>query len=270
MERKLLRTDYKDAVFQGLRKYRKVDNGDGTVSFRDVTDYTVKEDSFFGADDVNAINEAVNAIFAELAELGKSERDVTKILSMLCPETGSQMIEEKLISSQSPRAEVIYEAKTDCFVFFSGFAQFLNPTDNVTVAFNILVEQHLGKVEPDGSETPVTSTVTVTANTKKASANVTNIPFDIKLKLKAGEILKVVHAYMGGKGDVFEKFVDMNLIYFFNATASMEGEGDVAELSYERTLGFLNSASEEDIQSGSILTYEEALEILNDDHSEDI
>lgn len=62
MERKLLRTDYKDSVFEGLRKYRKIDNGDGTVSFVDVTDYTVKEESFFGAEDANAINEAINAL----------------------------------------------------------------------------------------------------------------------------------------------------------------------------------------------------------------
>lgn len=55
-----LRTDYADAVFQGLRKYRKIDNSDGTVSFRDVTDYTA-EGSIFGAKDINATNEAVNA-----------------------------------------------------------------------------------------------------------------------------------------------------------------------------------------------------------------
>lgn len=55
-----LRTDYADAVFQGLRKYRKIDNSDGTVSFRDVTDY-MAEGSFFGAEDINATNEAVNA-----------------------------------------------------------------------------------------------------------------------------------------------------------------------------------------------------------------
>ena len=60
MERKLLRTDYKDAVFEGLRKYRTVNNGDGTVSFVDVTDYTVKEGSFFGAEDANAINAVIN------------------------------------------------------------------------------------------------------------------------------------------------------------------------------------------------------------------
>lgn len=39
----MLRTDYVDAVFEGLRKYLQVNNPDGTLSFADVTQYTVKE-----------------------------------------------------------------------------------------------------------------------------------------------------------------------------------------------------------------------------------
>lgn len=62
----LLRTDYKDAVFDGLRKYMEINNPDGTVSFADVTNYVVKELTFFGAKDVNSINTAVNAILAAL------------------------------------------------------------------------------------------------------------------------------------------------------------------------------------------------------------
>lgn len=60
----LLKTDYVDAVFEGLRRYLMSENEDGTVSFHDVTKYTVKEGSFFGAKDVNKINTAVNAIMA--------------------------------------------------------------------------------------------------------------------------------------------------------------------------------------------------------------
>jgi len=44
----LLPTNYTDAVWNGLKKYTKVDNADGTVSFNDVTAYTNKEKSFFG------------------------------------------------------------------------------------------------------------------------------------------------------------------------------------------------------------------------------
>lgn len=62
----LLKTDYVDAVFDGLRRYLEQQNGDGSVSFLDVTNYTVKEGSFFGAKDVNKINTAVNAILGAL------------------------------------------------------------------------------------------------------------------------------------------------------------------------------------------------------------
>lgn len=62
----LLRTDYVDATFEGLRRYLVSENGDGSVSFHDITNYTVKEGSFFGAKDANTINTAVNAILTAL------------------------------------------------------------------------------------------------------------------------------------------------------------------------------------------------------------
>lgn len=62
----LLRTDYVDATFEGLRRYLVSENGDGSVSFHDITNYTVKEGCFFGAKDANTINTAVNAILAAL------------------------------------------------------------------------------------------------------------------------------------------------------------------------------------------------------------
>lgn len=62
----LLRTDYVDSTFEGLRRYLVSENGDGSVSFHDITNYTVKEKSFFGAKDANTINTAVNAILAAL------------------------------------------------------------------------------------------------------------------------------------------------------------------------------------------------------------
>ena len=57
-----LPTNYTDAEYTGLRKYEMINNGDGTVSFRDVTEYTQEENSFFGADDANAMNNAINNI----------------------------------------------------------------------------------------------------------------------------------------------------------------------------------------------------------------
>lgn len=60
-----LKTDYKDDVLDttqnAKRKYQMIDNGDGTVSFEDVTEYLQQGDSF-GADDINDTNEEVNII----------------------------------------------------------------------------------------------------------------------------------------------------------------------------------------------------------------
>ena len=54
-----LRTDYKDDVFSGSRKYRIVENGDGTVSFTDETQYVQIGDNY-GAAEINQQNEAIN------------------------------------------------------------------------------------------------------------------------------------------------------------------------------------------------------------------
>lgn len=62
----LLPTNYTDAVWSGLRKYSQVNNSDGTVSFQDVTVYTEKENSFFGAKDANRMNQALNYIMSML------------------------------------------------------------------------------------------------------------------------------------------------------------------------------------------------------------
>lgn len=61
---KLLPTDYTDRTWNGLQRYIEVDNGDGTVSFQDVTAYASKEKSFFGAYDANRMNEALNIIMS--------------------------------------------------------------------------------------------------------------------------------------------------------------------------------------------------------------
>lgn len=60
----LLPENYTDAVWEGLKKYTEVQNGDGTISFLDVTAYSNKEKSFFGAKDANRMNEALNIIMS--------------------------------------------------------------------------------------------------------------------------------------------------------------------------------------------------------------
>lgn len=60
----LLPVDYTDAVWAGLKRYNQINNEDGSVSFQDITTYTGKEKSFFGAKDANRMNEALNTIMS--------------------------------------------------------------------------------------------------------------------------------------------------------------------------------------------------------------
>lgn len=64
-----LPTNYTDAVWSGLKRYLMVNNEDGTVSFQDVTVYSNKENSFFGAKDANSMNEALNTIVSMINEI---------------------------------------------------------------------------------------------------------------------------------------------------------------------------------------------------------
>lgn len=57
-----LKVNYKDDVLGSgatRRKYRQINNADGTVSFEDATPYDVQGDTF-GSVDINATNQAVN------------------------------------------------------------------------------------------------------------------------------------------------------------------------------------------------------------------
>lgn len=60
----LLPVNYTDATWSGLKKYTEVQNSDGTVSFQDVTVYSNKENSFFGAKEANRMNEALNILMS--------------------------------------------------------------------------------------------------------------------------------------------------------------------------------------------------------------
>ena len=56
-----LKTDYKDDVFTGQRRYRELHNGDVTKTFTDNTVYSQIGDKF-GAKDLNAITKTLNAL----------------------------------------------------------------------------------------------------------------------------------------------------------------------------------------------------------------
>lgn len=64
MSWELLPVNYTDAVWSGNKKYTQIDNPDGTVSFLDVTAYTGREKSFFGAREANRMNEALNTLMS--------------------------------------------------------------------------------------------------------------------------------------------------------------------------------------------------------------
>lgn len=59
-----LPTNYTDAVWSGLKRYHQIANEDGTVSYVDVTQYSNKDTSFFGALDANRMNAAINTIMS--------------------------------------------------------------------------------------------------------------------------------------------------------------------------------------------------------------
>jgi len=58
--------NYTDAVWSGLKKYSMINNSDGSISLQDVTVYSQKENSFFGAKDANRMNQAMNIIMEML------------------------------------------------------------------------------------------------------------------------------------------------------------------------------------------------------------
>ena len=55
----MLKTDYKDAMYEGARKYKITANADGTSGITGETTYTQEGDPF-GANDINATNAAIN------------------------------------------------------------------------------------------------------------------------------------------------------------------------------------------------------------------
>ena len=57
----MLKSDYKDDLFAGSRKYTMVSNEDKTISLVDMTEYTQEGDQF-GADDINHTNKEVNRL----------------------------------------------------------------------------------------------------------------------------------------------------------------------------------------------------------------
>ncbi|WP_075678503.1 hypothetical protein [Roseburia sp. 831b] len=75
-----LKTNYKDDVLDTSknekRKFRMIQNDDGTVSFEDATEYTQEGDPFGGAD-INATNGKVNEINESLSKKQDASTAIT-------------------------------------------------------------------------------------------------------------------------------------------------------------------------------------------------
>lgn len=77
-----LKTDYKDALFPGQRRYQQIINEDGTLTLLDVTNYTQSGDKF-GANDVNAITDEINTLQDTTRQLNENKADKTQIPTQL-------------------------------------------------------------------------------------------------------------------------------------------------------------------------------------------
>jgi len=97
-----LKTDYKDAVYTGNRKYTQTNNTDGTISLVDATAYSTEGDPF-GANDINATNSAVNANSDSISALQAKIKTTAKqiMLTAASWSSGSYTISDSLITASS-------------------------------------------------------------------------------------------------------------------------------------------------------------------------
>ena len=77
-----LKTDYKDDIFSGDRKYAQIDNGDGTVSFTDETEYDQVGDSF-GATQINEIDGKINSIDTSIGTINTNINNINTSINNL-------------------------------------------------------------------------------------------------------------------------------------------------------------------------------------------
>ena len=106
-----LPTDYEDAVWAGLKKYTQVNNEDGTVSFRDMTVYTKKEKSFFGAADANAMNAAMNQLAGNMDTISQKATQATNAAS-----TATTKASEAANSAQAAQKSAAEAASSSALV----------------------------------------------------------------------------------------------------------------------------------------------------------
>lgn len=108
-----LPTNYKDDVLgdsmDGKRRYRVIENSDGTISLEDVTEYS-QTGSDFGAFDINQINEEVNKMLPKTGEASNTTAVFQDASSRANLESG-----EKLSVLFGKISKWLTDLKTVCF-----------------------------------------------------------------------------------------------------------------------------------------------------------
>ena len=156
-----MKTDWKDDIFT-RRKLRMVDNGDGTVTPEDATDYTQRGDSF-GAKELNTIGEEVNEIKKSVSD-GKAlvaaaitAKRVATAATATFKEMAANIGRIVLGSGNAQPADVLAgkTATNDSGVEFMGTMP--NNPDVTTAASTILYEGSLYYRIPKGAYINLTS-----------------------------------------------------------------------------------------------------------------
>ena len=132
---KQLKTDYKDAMFDGARKYKISQNPDGTSGIADETTYTQKGD-LFGSNDMNETNGAINALakirtIALTAAGWKGAGPYTQAIKVTgVQETDTPVAKELIPKSATKENEKAIRKAAACISYFE--------TGNGTVTFTCI------------------------------------------------------------------------------------------------------------------------------------
>lgn len=143
----LLPVDYTDAVWSGLKKYNMVENDDGTVSFQDVTQYSQKEKSFFGAYEANRMDEALNTLMSmvengtDLYEAFQNYFAGQKTLFEAEADSKQSDFDDYIASLESQGDAIIETIKTD---YRTEITQFESTQQQVFTTWFDLIKGQLG------------------------------------------------------------------------------------------------------------------------------
>ena len=150
----MLKTDYKDDVFEGDRQYSLTQNANNTVSLRDVTTYT-REGDQFGANDINATNEALNNLTdVELPALKKSVSDGKTLLAAA--------ITAKRVAAAATDTFAQLAAKIGQIILGSGNAMAADVLAGKTFTNSTGVEQTGTMVDASGATSAATASLDAT------------------------------------------------------------------------------------------------------------